>query len=251
MQYHPFFTSFRGVRGCFNTAFFYTGFLLLSLWAGGVSLAEPPPADIRVGVLEGPCANAIIAVLEEQGQGLTVIALPKIVIDTLAKSDVVIVPQVSGATPLELLKQASGILNIWVENGGGVLFLHDNVGFGQHPAIFPAIGIGTNNPVLDKVVVAKDHPVTKGLAVNQVFSPAFTYDHIAIKPGPDGEVVIKNERNDAVLVVGKVGQGKVALNGMYPGRGGLNKNDCAGGEKAPTGEELRVLLNTVRWLGEK
>ena len=167
--------------------------------------------------------------------------------NSLKKCDVLIITQKTA--PLRLIR-AVGIIIKWVENGGGVLFTHDSVGYRKHMSMFRDIGGGINHPKLDKVKVIKAHPVTRGLSVGQVFPPGFRYDHIALVKGPAGTTLIENEQGDPVVVVGPFGKGKVILNGMLTGMAG-DKKAAGGRESEPIGEELKLLINSVQWLSEK
>jgi len=128
--------------------------------------------------------------------------------------------------------------------------LHDAVGYRRHKPAFPEIGKGTTNPKLDTVKVIKEHPVTKGLKKGETFIHGYA-DHIAIEKGSEGDVLVVDERGYPVVVIGRIGKGKVVLNGMLTGRASKVKGSYVGVDREPTGGELKLLINAVKWLGEK
>jgi len=198
---------------------------------------------VRVGVTEGVGAEQLLIALNNT-KNVNAFTIKGLNNNSLGKCDVLVIPQ--ARTPLRLIRASSLIID-WVNNGGGILFLHDAVGYRKHMAMFKELGGGVDHPKLHTVRVKEKHPVTSGLSVGQVFSPGYRYDHVILKPGPSGEVVIENEQKNPVVVVGKSGRGRVVLNGMCTGISS-KKNNGAILDKGPVGEELEVLVNSVFWL---
>lgn len=171
-------------------------------------------------------------------------ALTGMLPEDLAACHVLIVPQTEQSE--RLIRYAPHIAR-WVQNGGGALFFHDAVGFRRQMPIFRTIGIGVANPKLSRVTASRKHPLTAGLPADGYFQPGFQFDHIAINPGTAGETLVVNEQGQAVVVAGRVGRGRVALNGLMTGAAGA-PNDPQGRPADPRGAELRLLENAVQWL---
>ncbi len=198
---------------------------------------------IRVGIYSGYGSGAIQAALARQAD-LEVVALTSLLPEEIAGCHVLIVPQTEQSE--RLIRYAPHIAR-WVQNGGGALFFHDAVGFRRQMPVFRTIGIGVANPKLSRVTAAREHPLTAGIKPGEYFQPGFEFDHVVIEPGTAGAAVTVNEEGQAVVVAGRVGRGRVVLNGMMTGAAGA-PNDPQGRPAAPRGAELRLLENAVRWL---
>lgn len=208
-----------------------------------VPIMVPPGKGIKVGVYHrGHGADSIINILKKNN--IRVFSLPRIDMHALDHCNVVIITQCTSHISFN-----QGIRDIrkYVEKGGAVLLLYDAVGYRGHKPPFPEIGKGTDNPKLDTVRVTKKHPITEGL---ETITHAYA-DHIAIERAVEGEVLVEDEKSNPVVVAGKLGIGKVVLNGMITGYASRKKGDLRGREKEPAGEELKILINTVKWLGTK
>jgi len=201
---------------------------------------------IRVGVLDGWGATSLVSSLCKE-KDMKAFKIERIKAEILEGCDVLIVTQQIRSG---LLMRSIQTIVGWVNGGGGILFLHDAVGYRAHIGMFPSVGVGFNNRKQEKLRIVKEHPVTHGIAVGHIFSPGFKYDHIVIKTGVDGETVVDNENGESVVVVGKAGNGRVILSGMLTGYWG-GKEDSSGYEKEPEGEERQILINSVHWLAEK
>jgi len=211
-----------------------------------VPIKVPSGKGIKVGVYYGGFGSeGIIKALKKEG--FLVFSLPRIDIQALSYADVVIIPQCGS---YKIFNQGIEDIRKYVEDGGGVLLTHDAVGYRGHKAAFPEIGKGITNPKLDTVKIIKEHPITKGLKKDEPFIHSYA-DHIAIKKGDKGEILVEDEKNNSVVVIGKVGKGKVVLNGMITGYASHERGIFAGGEKEPEDGELKILINAVKWLGEK
>jgi len=212
-----------------------------------VPIMVPAGEGIKVGVYHGGLGSkSIIKVLEKSN--FRVFSLPRLDLAALNHADVVIIPQ---CRSVKFFNQAEEDIRKYVENGGGILLTHDAVGYRGHKPIFSEIGKGITNPERDLVKIIKENEVTAGFKKGETFIPGFRYDHIIIEKGPLGEVVIEDEKGEAVVVIGRIGKGKVVLNGMLPGIFGDKTESGGAGEKEPEGEELKLLINIVKWLGKK
>ena len=202
---------------------------------------------IRVGISKGLGAEPLCAVLGRQ-KGIEALVVERVTLASLSDCDVLIVCQ--KLQPIRLIRAMPTLVG-WVRNGGRAMFLHDAVGYRQHPAIFKNIGGGAAHPKASQVRVRSQHPVTDGLTVGQVFSPGYRYDHVVITPGPDGKVLVRSEEQyrRPVIVVGGFGAGKVVLNGMCPGLTSTPESPHAR-DDGPVDAELKLLLNCVCWLAE-
>ncbi|HDN84306.1 MAG TPA: hypothetical protein ENG47_00940 [Candidatus Aerophobetes bacterium] len=212
-----------------------------------VPIIVPSGEGIKVGVYHRSSgAGSIIKVLKKEK--MRVFSLPRIDPESLSYPDVVVISNCGSS--YKFFNQAIEDIRRFVKNGGGILLLHDAVGYRRHKPAFPEIGKGTTNPKLDTVKVIKEHPVTKGLKKGETFIHGYA-DHIAIEKGSEGDVLVVDERGYPVVVIGRIGKGKVVLNGMLTGRASKVKGSYVGVDREPTGGELKLLINAVKWLGEK
>ena len=244
---------FKKKRKCFwlmSIVLMLAGILPVSNVQNVKALASQEKPEFQVGIykgfFKGYRLRALISGLDKQ-DGIRARGITRLKLGVFDKYDVIIMPQQIDATSVN---NCANDIRTWVEKGGGIMFLHDAVGYRKHEPIFKEIGAGVNHAKLDKLRITKVHAVTQGLPVGYVFSPGFRYDHIAMKKGPDGETVIENEQNDPVVVVGKFGKGKVVLNGMCPGFSG-DRTNSSGRIKEPEGDELKIVVNAIRWLAGK
>ena len=211
-----------------------------------VPILVPPGKGIKVGVYHrGLGAEGIIKALQKKG--FRVFSLPRIDTQSLDYADVVIIPQCESPIFFN-----HGIKDIrkYVKEGGGVLLTHDAVGYRAHKIAFPEIGKGITNPKLDLVKVIEEHPITYGLKKGEIFIHSYA-DHIALEKASLGKVLIEDKRGYPVVIAGRLGKGKVVLNGMITGYASKKRGNFAGEEKKPEGGELKVLVNAVGWLGSK
>jgi hypothetical protein len=214
-----------------------------------VPVIVPEGTGLKVGVYyNGMAAPMLSRALERAG--FRVFSLPRLDLPSLRQADVVVVPQLRGnALPFN---QAIDDLRGFVENGGGILFTHDAVGYRKHKAAFPEIGKGFLNPrsveILDTLTIAAAHPVTAGFATGDTFVHAF-YDHVALETGPQGQVLMTDQRDLPAVIAGVHGKGRVILSGMLTGHASKERGGFASEDREPDGGELQFLLAAVRWLG--
>jgi len=182
----------------------------------------------------------------------------------IRKLDVVVVPNVRKAAP-----PSGWEINLrkYVLSGGNALLTHQAVGIGASSGVmFPEVGQGVGFSKGDKMRPVADHPVVTGKGLNKgasglknidkVFTCGFP-DYVAMTPGSSGKVIVKsfleNERApEDVIVVGKVGKGKVVLCGMSIG----SLYEMKDGEwrgfvpQVQQKGEYEILLNSIRWLAQ-
>ena len=196
--------------------------------------------------------------------------------------DVIIMPnRLSGSMPAN--KDWPEALRDFVQRGGGALMVHHAIGKNPpYPTVFPEVGAcGPMCVPITTMQVVKEHPVTTGESYRKRFpdlveNPAFSVqlnatrfskdeifedgfpDYFAVVPADGSEVLVKsvydkrkNQGDDATVVVGKFGKGRVVLSAM--GIGCLCKRverKWQAEEKCTDGER-KILVNSIYWLGEK
>jgi hypothetical protein len=167
----------------------------------------------------------------------------------LSRYDCVIAPEIQteGALAGRRIRQANwqwltdwrAALISYVRAGGGIVLLHDSVGFRfalEHP-LFPEVVRGVEKSLNRQVARFSEHAVTQGL---QPFQCAFE-DTIALEAGESGQPVVFNADDQPVLVVGEAGGGRVVGCGLALG---IDENSR---EAPPTGQEALLLEQAVRW----
>jgi len=181
--------------------------------------------------------------------------------EELKKYDCVIFPDTKMMAAADQVGGVVKQIRDYVASGGGMLFQHDSVGFARFPlgmSLFPEvcanatarIGEYPKSPKYNandhendgQLVIARGAGITEGYLAGTKLTHAY-YDHIALKAGPEGEVVTRDLKNNPVMVCGRVGQGRVIFDGTIL----YNEKD----EELPeaAGWERDVLVNAVYWLG--
>ncbi len=89
--------------------------------------------------------------------------------------------------------------------------------------------------------------MTAGFKPGDTFTHAF-FDHVTLTSGPQGAVLLKDQRDMAALVVGTHGKGRVVLNGMLPGYASAERGSRNAADRQPEGGELQILINAIQWL---
>lgn len=136
----------------------------------------------------------------------------------------------------------------FVERGGGVIFSHNAVGRYGGSAfaepLFPEICAGYAEQVVKQrhLRAATAHPAVGPLPAGQVFKHEYA-DHLTIRQGPQGVVVLVNRQDAPVMIVGEYGRGRVVYTGQIFGVTPLGRMDEA------QGQEWRLLYHMVRWAG--
>ncbi len=209
------------------------------------TLKIPSKSGIRVGILTDTFGSSGMFTALSKVKGINPIKLSTLNRNVLNSFQVIIINNTKGRG--KWFNSQKNILRDWVENGGGLILLHNAVGFKRHEALFPEIGKGINNPRLKSFKIKADHEINKGLKSNYIYEHGY-YDHISINPGKNGKSVIVDEKNNAVVVAGRMGKGGVVLDGMLTGYG--TDDDLSYYDKEPVGGELQVLVNSIIWLSK-
>ena len=220
-----------------------------------VPVYVPDKPGIKVGIYHsGLAAKELVKALNRESD-INAFILPRMDSDALSKCNVFILPQSSSDGYIKA--GIPGITN-WVANGGGALLLHGALEVTLDGPMFPGVGAADGKIRFNatqrhhRVRPGAPHPVTAGMSTNAWFEPTFQYDHLVLKPGPDGMAAIVDDADAPVVVAGPVGKGRVALNGMMPGVVGARDERAGRNRQAPDGAEWELFLNTVRWLaGDK
>jgi len=144
-----------------------------------------------------------------------------------------------------------------IETGGGVIFLHDSVGFERFPlgmSMFPEIAeakervgpFGWKNvkPEDKTVMVTLQHPVTEGYIPGKDYFHWY-YDHITLIPH-NGMVLVEDYYGNPVVVCGEIGKGKVVFNGTYFDN--LQKDEKGELYKPVAGVDRDFLVNAIYWI---
>jgi len=196
----------------------------------------------RVGVFSGALGGKSMFKALAKEKGLRATTFKRLTRETLLGYDAVII----GACTLDQPEHVKAI-RTFLGCGGGLVLNHNSCGRRRPETLFPAVARKVVDRREDTVLVVKDrgHPIARGLPGR--FEHAY-YDHMYLDPGPEGTVVITDREGTAVVVAGQVGPGRVVFNGSLPGYW-YNPATFAQGEKEPSGEELRLLVNAAEWAG--
>jgi len=197
----------------------------------------------------------------------------------LGAYEVIVVPAVdANSRPRSMRKGWQNHLRSYVENGGGVLLLHNSIGgrasIGE--PVFPELGKARINVPIRQLKITEDHPLiqgealkarcgwdTKNPALEVIFQKAAqrvgdivacSYaDHLEIEPGPSGRVVARslkdgNQLFKPAVVVGRLAKGRVVLCGLPLGVRLKAGTEWDAEEWTPQDGELAILVNAVFWL---
>jgi len=131
----------------------------------------------------------------------------------------------------------------FLHNGGGVLFVHDACGRSVGsllPNLWEFTGMGEG----EFLTVDPNHPITYGLPMR--FFPTYG-DHVCLKAGGAGKVLVRDVEGHDVVVAGRVGEGKAVAIGSFPGlSSGTNWDQFR--VVSPGVGELALLTNSIFWL---
>ena len=199
-------------------------------------------SGMRVGVIAGGFgAKGMLGMLEHV-KGIDALA----VLGGRLRTDrcqVIILPQSrANMAPPHLVQQ----LEAFVNKGGGLISLHDAVGYRAMPQMCMSVCEGGSAHVRhERWKVAAEHPVTAGLPKGKALSQGY-YDHVQLKCGKHGQTLAVSEKTGKPTVVaGAFGQGRYVACGLLIGLSPDNE------EMQPTPHEAKLLLNAVRWCGKQ
>lgn len=198
--------------------------------------------------------------------------------------DAVIVPNIGHPdVPLNLNKDWIQSIRRYVSNGGGVMLCHHAIGWEKlGGTVFPELGKIAKFIEIQEMKTVSSHPAITGESIAKKYAklvkdPAFAdeytasfmkqgdsfrssfVDYMAIEPRKGAEVIVKSvydpdkkQGNDAVIVAGKYGKGKVLLCGISIGcKVYKNKQGKWEEESFITPGEKKIITNAAYWLSEK
>lgn len=175
-----------------------------------------PDGRPRAAVFGGK--QHLFATLESHG--FQTIALTRLEPGLLAAFDLVILQNLNVIAPTG--SKLHTLLQTYVRQGGALLLTHDTGWFLRH--LFPAIAergvprqkvsAGRHVLDLDMVVTSEAAAILPGLKPGAHYLSDFG-DHAILVPGPEGVVIVRNRFDEAVIVAGQAGDGRVAYAGNY------------------------------------
>jgi len=196
-------------------------------------------AEIKVGLYEeGAGSKGLYESLKnDPSLRVTIIKSSELGFQTLAANDVFIIGSVKS-----IGESAQEAIRRYVSCGGGTLIHHFSIGL--ETPLFPAIGKNKTQYNNTLLFPNGQQPVLKDIP--KQFDHAFG-DHWAIelKTDSQAQIFIKDKFGLPVVVASDEGFGRVILNGCATGLGQTGES-----EKAPTGAEKQLLLNSIKWLAE-
>ena len=199
---------------------------------------------LRVGVIQGALSSpGLLAYLRTVAgiEAQTLIAPNKAVLEQCqVVIHMPIMPQPDGVSiPGTLVKD----LHNFVRAGGGVISIHDAVGYRGQPLLVTGVCAKGVAHVRDAewVVADREHPVTAGIEPDRSHLHSY-YDHIELEAGPSGTVLAKSVKTGRpVVVAGAFGKGRYVACGILLGVAPDNSSII------PAGAEESLLENAVRW----
>ncbi|MDP6119062.1 MAG: hypothetical protein QGF00_22550 [Planctomycetota bacterium] len=196
---------------------------------------------LRVGVLQGGYGSQGILKGMRNIEGMDVQPLEGLYPIVLERCQVVVLPQPKGAS---MGPETVKTLEKFVSAGGGLVTTHDAVGYRGLPRLLTSICARGIAHVRDaEWVPVGEHPITEGIKPDQPHPHAY-YDHIELEPGPQGAVVAKAAKSGRpVIVSGSIGKGRYMACGLAIGLNAKTEDE------PPTGAEMTMFLNALRWCG--
>jgi len=169
---------------------------------------------------------------------------------SLLRFHVLVIPDVDqlGASE-QSLRFVESVRRFVMECGGGAYFQHDACGYeghgwvlGQH-TLFPTICRGVSDRVTERAVLVRaPHEILDDLEAGHQAEHMYV-DHMALMPGDEGLVLVEDSQENAVVVCGRAGEGRVVFDGMITYLADPDRE----AEQA-TGIDRTVLLGGIRWL---
>ena len=218
-----------------------------------VPIMVPKKKGFKIAVYHSGYGAAELVKALNSSNKLNAFIVPRIGPEVFAASDVLILPQ---STQQSYFNGSNKMIRSWIKKGGKVILTHDAVGFKKHKTHFPEIGQGISaigGPFPEKrfteVLVVAKSPIIASFKKDAVISHGYT-DHIAIKPGANSTVLVKDKKGNPVLVVGKFGKGTVVLNGMMPGWVSIGSRAYDGKAGRPTKSELQIIMDIISYLNQ-
>lgn len=200
---------------------------------------------MRVGVWQDDAYGAAVLLQElRRMSGIDAQPLPNLKAESLAACQVVVMPQPRQRQALFKSAATAAILNAYVKQGGGLLVTHALVGVRGFVNPVPEVVASADENALagGEWKASGGHAVTAGIG-RQVQVSTFA-DRIKVTAARGGTVVAMTDQGEPVMVVGVHGRGRYAACGLGLAIG-RNDQDCP-----PSPAELKLLQNTVKWLGK-
>ena len=178
---------------------------------------------------------------------------------TLKDFQVVIMTEIAIRGKSEKYKEDVANLRNWVKAGGGVMAVHDAVGYRLHTEpLFPEIAKGVHNDYLNRdpffaeLCIVQENPAIPGFKQGDRIPLSF-YDYVTLIPGSDGKILArgvdkscdKAKSAGPVIVYGQVGKGRYIACGTLPGY--MAPRTIA----PPTGAEKQLLMGCIDYLAGK
>lgn len=200
---------------------------------------------IRVGVLQGGYgAEALLKYLQAQ-PGFDAQPLWLASPANLKPCQVLIVPQ--PYLPEAYSPAVAELLTKFVKDGGGVLTLHNSVGYRGLPIAVPEVCARGVTHIKDPGwQVTPDPTLAAGLQRGRTLAQSY-YDYIVLEPGPQGTVAANGAGTGRpVIVRGESGKGRYIACGL-----GTCIGPGADQDIPPTEDEGIFLQNAMKWLGKQ
>lgn len=200
---------------------------------------------LRVGVVQGGYgAEAILQHLKGKA-GFDAQPVWVVSAENLKNCQALIVPQ--PFLPETYGQETVQVLTQYVNGGGGVLTLHNAVGFKGLPVLLPEVCAGGVTRLADKTwKLTAETPLSAGLEREKAFGQSY-YDYIVLEPGPKGTVgAVGGEGGKPVLLFGESGKGRYVACGL-----GISISTDGDKDVPPGAEEGVLLENAVAWLGRR
>lgn len=208
----------------------------------GGAKTEFSETGIRVGVIAGGFGSKSMLGLLDQTEGIDALA----VVGGRLRADrcqVIILPQFrANMVPPRLTQE----LEAFVRKGGGVVSLHDAVGYRAMPRLCTSVCEGGRAHVRHETwQVVAEQPITAGLPKGKALSQGY-YDHVQLTCGKDGQALaVSGKTGKPMVVAGAFGQGRYVACGLLIGLSQDNE------EVPPTPDEAKLLLNAVQWCSKQ
>ena len=216
-----------------------------------VAIAVPDKPGIKVGIYQNSYgAEAIYNQLRKLPE-FNCFYLPRLDSECMGHADVLIIPQPRADV---FFDGAKNEIREMVKQGKGLILTHDSAVRANE--LFPSVADANKGKIMkvddNKIKIQAAQPVTAGLKDGDEYLPGFGFDHYALAPGKDAQVIAKDVKGNDVILAGKFGKGKVVLFGTLPGEFTAWNDPTMLQGKELGGKELQILADSVRWLaGDK
>jgi len=152
-------------------------------------------------------------------------------------------PQPNGVSITDTLVKD---LDSFMLAGGGVISIHDAVGYRGQPLLATNVCAKGVAHVRDRewIVADRRHPITRGIEPDRSHLHSY-YDHIELQAGPNGTVLATGVKTGKpVAIAGAHGKGRYVACGVLLAVAPSNE------PIAPTGAQATLLENAVKWCGQ-